>query len=116
MIIHISIILQGFVTLLFILCCQMQSYLSCWYVADAGANWSTLSPCSQQTDFVTAFCWLECLQTPSLPFPWVLFGLAAIIQVLGQLASACDFGPLVHTLQIRQIHAGIQYEESTCNA
>ncbi len=32
---------------------------------------------------ITPFCCLDCLQTPSLSFPQVLFGLAVQIQVLG---------------------------------
>ncbi len=33
--------------------------------AGADANWSTLSPCSQQTDYITPFFRRDCSKTPS---------------------------------------------------
>ncbi len=63
--------------------------------------------------FFTLFCWLESLQTPSLSFPWVLFGLAVLIQALG--AAGLGWGIEVicaHTsLWNRIIHAGVRQVE-----
>jgi hypothetical protein len=53
-------------------------------------------PCAHfNLTFVTPFSWLDCLQTPSLSFPWVLFGLAALILLIG--AAGIGLGILGHT-------------------
>jgi hypothetical protein len=48
---NIYIILQGFTTFPSMLCHLIWFYLGYWHMADAGMNWSTMSPCLQYSDF-----------------------------------------------------------------
>ncbi len=64
---------------------------------------------------VIPFCWLGCLQKPSLSFQRVLFGLDALIQVLG--AAGIGFGFLATHMHIYHRRIGYKYRHiRTSNA
>jgi hypothetical protein len=62
-----------------------------WRVACAGATGPSCPHALSRLIFVASFCWLDCLQMLSLSFPWVLFGLAALIQALGAACFGLEF-------------------------